>query len=123
LRPLATLSFKANLLPSATAEICLKAEGLSQELLLQAHAGSGIVRGHLPGDLTREQAAALLRELQPLPQAAQGNLIVSHCPAGWKKSLPIWGLPRGDAVLMRQVKDKLDPRRLFNPGRFLDATY
>lgn len=123
LRPAATLSFKANMLPSAVAGFCLQAGGMAPELLLQAHAGSGIVRGHLAGDLTREQATVLLRDLQPHAQAAQGNLIVSHCPAGWKKSLPIWGLPRGDAFLMRQVKDKLDPRRLFNPGRFLDATY
>jgi glycolate oxidase FAD binding subunit len=120
LRPSAILSFKANLLPSATAELCLKADGASPEILLHAHAGSGIVRGHLPGATTLPQAAALLTELQPLAQAAQGSLIVSRCPAGWKKSMPIWGVPRGDIQLMRQVKDKLDPRHLFNPGRFLD---
>ena len=29
-------------------------------------------------------------------------------------------LPRGDAWLMRAVKDRLDPRGVFNPGRFLE---
>jgi FAD/FMN-containing dehydrogenase len=29
----------------------------------------------------------------------------------------VWGAPRGDAWLMRRVKDSLDPRGLFNPGR------
>jgi FAD/FMN-containing dehydrogenase len=33
----------------------------------------------------------------------------------------VWGQPRGDLGLMRQVKDQLDPRRLFNPGRFVDG--
>ena len=26
-----------------------------------------------------------------------------------------------DAWLMRQVKDRMDPRRVFNPGRFVDG--
>ena len=37
----------------------------------------------------------------------------------WKHDLNIWGEPRGDLALMRAVKRELDPRDLFNPGRFL----
>ena len=51
--------------------------------------------------------------------AAQGNLIVTRCPPAWKAALPVWGAPRDDAWLMRRVKDALDPRGLFNPGRFV----
>ena len=47
--------------------------------------------------------------------------MVLRCPTAWKAVLPIWGLPRGDAWLMRTVKEKLDPRRLFNPGRFVEG--
>jgi FAD/FMN-containing dehydrogenase len=37
----------------------------------------------------------------------------------WKRQLPVWGRERGDLWLMRRVKEQLDPRHLFNPGRFV----
>jgi glycolate oxidase FAD binding subunit len=119
--PAARLTFKANLLPRAVADFCLQAAGSAGTLLLHAHAGSGIVLGHAVGDLPQERAATMLQPLQEAAAAAQGNLILPRCPAAWKKELPVWGRPRGDVALMRRVKDKLDPHRLFNPGRFVDA--
>jgi glycolate oxidase FAD binding subunit len=119
LLPQAVLTFKANLLPHAAADFCRRADALAPAPLLQAHAGSGIVLGHVTGDCTLESAAALLHELHPLAAEARGNVVVLGCPPAWKATLPVWGLPRGDTALMRAVKDKLDPRGLFNPGRFL----
>lgn len=115
------LVFKANLLPSATAAFCCWADTLPHEVQLRAHAGSGIVVGHLPDDLTREQAAAMLTALLDKATAAQGNLVLLRCPPAWKRNLPVWGRPRGDAWLMRRVKQALDPRGVFNPGRFIDG--
>ncbi len=120
-RPSAVLTFKANLLPSAVAGFCLEAARLPEPLLLQAHAGSGVVLGHAATDLTPERAAALLRSLRGLAVTGQGQVVVLRCPAAWKRQLDVWGPPRGDAALMRAVKDKFDPRRLFNPGRFIDG--
>jgi glycolate oxidase FAD binding subunit len=116
--PDAALSFKANLLPGAVADFCRAAEKLSGNLLLHAHAGSGIVRGHAAG-LTLEGAEAMLKALGVKAAAAQGNVVLPRCPPEWKRRLPVWGTPRGDLALMRRVKDALDPRRLFNPGRFV----
>lgn len=118
-RPEATFTFKANLLPSAVAGFCQKADRLDDSLRLQAHAGNGIVIGHVSGERTREQVRAMLQELQREAEAAQGNVVVLHCPSAWKSGLPVWGSPRGDLAVMRTVREKLDPRRLFNPGRFL----
>ena len=112
--PESRLSFKANLLPGAVADFCRKADGV----LIQAHAGNGIVIGHVAADLTPERAAAMLKEHLAAATAARGNLIVTRCPAAWKAALPVWGA-RGDAGLMRRVKEALDPRGLFNPGRFI----
>jgi glycolate oxidase FAD binding subunit len=117
--PFAVTSFKANLLPGRVAAFCQKAAALSDELLVQAHAGVGIVHGHLPPQLTLDRAGAMLKELLDAATAAQGNLVLTRCPPEWKRSLPVWGAPRNDEWLMRGVKDKLDPRRLFNPGRFV----
>jgi glycolate oxidase FAD binding subunit len=117
----ARLTFKANLLPRAVAAFCRQAAALPEALLLQAHAGSGVGVGHVAGDLTLERAQAMLRSLHAAVAAAQGNVVVLRCPTAWKAALPIWGLPRGDTWLMRTVKEKLDPRRLFNPGRFVEG--
>ena len=116
--PDARLTFRANLLPSAVAAFCLQATD-ADGLLMQAHAGSGIVIGHAGGDLTAERAVAMLKGRLVTATAARGNLIVTRCPPAWKAALPVWGAPRDDAWLMRRVKDALDPRGLFNPGRFV----
>jgi glycolate oxidase FAD binding subunit len=115
------LTFKANVLPHTVAALCRRADALPHGLLLQAHAGSGIVIGHATGDLTLEQAQTMLNELRATVAADQGYLIIRRCPTAWKRELPIWGAPRGDAGLMRAIKEQLDPRRLFNPGRFVDG--
>ena len=115
----ARLSFKANLLPGAVASFCLHAASLSETVKLHAHAGSGVVRGCFAGDLTLGRVQEMVKGLQDAAEAARGNLILPHCPPEWKQSLPVWGRPRGDARLMREVKAKLDPNGLFNPGRFL----
>ena len=117
----AALTFKANVLPSAVAEFCVQASRLREPLLLQAHAGNGIVIGHAAGELTAERAAALLQALRELALAGRGQVVVLSCPAGWKRQLSVWGQGRGDWAMMRAVKEKLDPRRLFNPGRFGDG--
>jgi glycolate oxidase FAD binding subunit len=113
------LTFKANLRPGDVAAFCRRAAALPEQPALQAHAGAGIVRGHVAA-LTLERAAAMLTALLDAA-TAQGNVVVPHCPPDWKAALPVWGRPRGDWALMRQVKDALDPRRLFNPGRFVDG--
>jgi len=113
------LTFKANLLPSAVAAFCRQTQTHSESIRLHAHAGSGIVYGHLDGDLTLPQVAAMLKEMTDAAVRAEGNLVVPRCPSEWKRELPVWGRERGELVLMRQVKEKLDPQHLFNPGRFL----
>jgi glycolate dehydrogenase FAD-binding subunit len=115
------VTFKANILPRTTAAFCRQASALSQQLMLQAHAGNGIVIGHARSDLTLEQARRMLNVLQNSATAAEGNVIVPRCPSDWKREIPIWGIPRGDMWLMRAIKEKLDPRRLFNPCRFVDG--
>jgi glycolate oxidase FAD binding subunit len=115
------LTFKANLLPSAVCDFCRVAEGLQIDCCcIQSHAGIGIVVGHLYGDLTLDQARTMLTTLQAAA-GPNGNVVVVRCPTKWKRELPIWGKPRRDHALMRRVKQSLDPRGIFNPGRFVDG--
>ncbi len=119
LAPRAHLAFKANLLPRLVAEFCSKAGEAG--MALQAHAGSGIVRGLFTEAVTMGQAQRALLPLLEAAAAGQGNLVLPRCPADWKSSLPLWGSPRGDHPLLRAIKEKLDPGDRFNPGRFVDA--
>jgi glycolate oxidase FAD binding subunit len=117
IQPESRLSFKANMVSSATADFCLAAANLGFTMQIQAHAGNGIVIGSIIDDLSLSQVDEVLQKLQAWAIAGQGNVIVWHCPVAWKSQLPIWRVPRGDAWLMRTVRQRLDPRQLFNPGR------
>ncbi len=122
--PLAThhgLTFKANLLPAATAAFFQLADRLSPKPALVAHAGNGIVFGRFPPDTSLEQAKQALDELGRAAEKSSGNVVIMRCPTAWKAVLPVWGRPTADRVLMRAVKDKLDPGGVFNPGRFVDG--
>jgi glycolate oxidase FAD binding subunit len=118
--PEAVMTFRANMLPSVTASFCERAASSPWPLLLHAHAGTGIVMGHALGALTLDNATAMVAEFR-LWTGSVGNLIVRRCPPEWKASLQVWGAPRNDTWLMRRIKQTLDPRGLFNPGRFVDA--
>jgi glycolate oxidase FAD binding subunit len=116
-QPEAFFSFRANLLSSATADFCHRMADMIPEIQIQAHAGNGIVIGHLIDNITLDQASVILKEMQGWATTALGNVVVLRCPAEWKRELPIWGVPRGDAWLMREIREKLDPHHVFNPGR------
>jgi glycolate dehydrogenase FAD-binding subunit len=115
------LTFKANLLPAGTAAFFRRADGLDPRPALVAHAGNGILYGHLPGDLGAERAKEILDGLDRVAAEWAGNVVVIRCPHEWKAVVPVWGRPTPDRELMRAVKDKMDPGRVFNPGRFVDG--
>jgi len=124
----AYLTFKANMLPSAVAGFCQAVSSFtladapgSEGLWLRAHAGNGIVKGHLPDQILKEQAANELFAWRDLACRGHGNVVVSRCPADWKDTLSVWGPAPAEAWLMREIKTKFDPRRIFNPGRFVDG--
>src|SRR5262249_37776595 len=113
------VTFKANLVPSATAAFCRQASELSERLMLLAHAGNGIVVGQFAGEWQLGPVRDMLPPLRASAVAAQGNLVLLRCPAEWNQPLLVWGEPRGDWWLMKKVKEQLDPRGLFNPGKFV----
>jgi glycolate oxidase FAD binding subunit len=116
-----SLTFKASLLSGGIAAFCKQADAMPDRPLLQAHAGNGIVIGHLGPGLSLERAAAALERVRQLAAPFQGRTIVLRCPSAWKRTIDVWGPPRADVTLMRAIKHKLDPRGIFNPGRFVDG--
>jgi glycolate oxidase FAD binding subunit len=115
------VTLKATMLPGTVAGFLAALAARPEELALHAHAGSGVVFAHAPASLTAEAAGGMLTALRSAAESRPGSLVVERCPPAWKATLPVWGPARPDLALMRAVKQKLDPRSLFNPGRFLDG--
>jgi FAD/FMN-containing dehydrogenase len=121
LAPPMAATFKANMLPAKTAEFFAIADGLNPRPALMAHAGNGIVFGHIPRETPIDEAKALLDRLRTEAVARGGNLVMMRCPAEWKSVVPVWGHSTPDRKLMKAVKQKLDPGSVFNPARFVEG--
>jgi glycolate oxidase FAD binding subunit len=119
--PRAPFVFKANLLPSGTADFCRWLNAHEFKPRLQAHAGNGIVIGQLDSIGKLEPTREFIHQTLAKAQASHGNLVLLNYPGKWRESLPIWGASGGDTWLMRAVKSKLDPKGIFNPGCFVDG--
>jgi len=121
LLPGSNLTFKATMLPSALARFCQADGNLTEKYGLRAHAGNGIVHGHVGAELSLEQASSFLFAWREEARRGKGGVIVEQCPPAWKNTLSVWGPPPTSAWLMHEIKNKFDPRRVFNPGRFVDG--
>jgi glycolate oxidase FAD binding subunit len=107
----------ANLRPSTVAGFV---EGLDPaRWSVQAHAGNGIVRAHVLGEWTLDEAARTIEPFRHRAVRDGGNLILTRCPTDWKERLRIWGEPRADWAIAERVRAALDPHGAMNPGRFV----
>lgn len=110
------LTFQASLPPSRVVEFVESAT--PQGVAIQAHAGSGIVVGHLPDRCaSAESASTALRPLRDLAERHGGNLVILSCDDAWSERLSLFGTPRGDRALMERVQKQFDPAGVLNPGR------
>jgi glycolate oxidase FAD binding subunit len=118
------ISLKANFELSKVPEMVgafeagLKESGF--EAALFCSAGNGILRGVFAlGADTGAKAAALIGKLTAESVKNGGNLIVVRAPKAVKEKVNVWGQTRSDAVVVRRLKEKLDPAGVLNPGRYV----
>jgi glycolate oxidase FAD binding subunit len=110
------VTFKATVRPSQTVEFVRQAGEAG--IAVQAHAGDGIVLGHLPDEVTTVSAAvAMIAPLRELARSGGGNLVILNCDSDWKPQLRVFGDVEPGWPLMKQLKTALDPRNLLNPHR------
>jgi glycolate oxidase FAD binding subunit len=78
--------------------------------------GLGFVSGEPSG------SAALARGIEEARSALAamgGTLVVSEAPHDVRAAVDVWGPPPPAFELMQNLKDRLDPDRRLNPGRFV----
>jgi glycolate oxidase FAD binding subunit len=110
--------FRVGIVPSAAARFAEDTANFGG-LSLSAHGGGAVIRGEIARELDVLEAHHFIRGLLQRAKAAGGNVVIERCPTEWKKSLPVWGWPLADLALQKAVKRALDPKNLFNPGRFV----
>ena len=116
---------RANFVIAKQTEILGKYEKWAQDAGIACafigHAGNGILRCYCSGDAAAKTAALADLVARFTAEAAKqdGNLIVEAAPAALKEKVNVWGEPRNDTVVMRRLKEKVDPAGVLNPGRFV----
>ncbi len=95
----------------------LRAAYREARVVLYPTVGASFVGG-FPGDADRFVVA--VERARAASEAAGGNLIVMDCaePA-IRERLDVFGAPPGSFPIMRRLKERFDPDRRLNPGRFV----
>lgn len=119
------------------ADAAAEAAAAGVDLAYAAHAAAGILRLHVGAATPGRDAPHRAARTAAAPDAAAvvyrslvlrwlarcrdlgGNLVVERAPAALKRELPVWGQPPASLFLMRALKEKFDPHRILNPGRYL----
>lgn len=112
------LTVMATLPPSHTIEFITLANELG--LSMQAHAGNGIVMGHLEdGCSDATSAKKIVNPLREFACRHAGALTILKCDDAWKVELNVFGPATPAWTIMRGLKQSLDPAGVLNPGRML----
>jgi glycolate oxidase FAD binding subunit len=89
----------------------------------QAGTGSGVCQLRLSPDADEpgavDRAVASLEALLKVCREAEGNLMIQHAPVELKPRLKIWGEAGSNLVVMKRIKNRMDPKRIMSPGRFV----
>jgi FAD/FMN-containing dehydrogenase len=119
--------WRAGVPPAALGALLARLTKASEQagaLRWQAGAGDGRLRvyeGAPPEGRTADEhdrlAARSLGEMREAARAAGGSLVVERSGAGLRRGFDAWGLSDSSALLMRRVKEQLDPSNIFSPGR------
>jgi FAD/FMN-containing dehydrogenase len=117
---------KASLLPTQVVPFIrkLEEEGGKNTLRMavQAHAGNGIVHVRIrtgQGNIgATGPVVQTLGRLRNFAQDSGGSLVLVEAAQELKKRVGPWGAAVPAATLMLKLKDALDPKHIFSPGRF-----
>ncbi|WP_437191279.1 FAD-binding oxidoreductase [Planctomicrobium sp. SH527] len=114
------LTCQVSVLPSRTTQILEQTSKLG--LAVQAHAGNGVLIGHLPDQYADAQSAAgLMRQLKTTVEAAGGSLQLLNCDPAWKTQMQAIATSPAELALHQRLKTAFDPANVLSPGRMWDS--
>lgn len=121
------ISLKSNFLISKSGEMFGNykkiADNSGIECAFVCHAGNGILYSYiLLGKNIRSKVELTVELIGKLTAEAVkngGNLVVESSPLLIKKKVEVWGQSRGDHLVVRRLKEQIDPAGIFNVGRFV----
>ena len=119
-----SLRLKATMPASSMPAFAMLVAEKTPEIAVQMHAGNGIAWGHdspANDEAGLARAARTVKEWRDFAVQQSGSVVVQRCPHAWKATLDVWGPAPGDIALMRKVKNQMDPKMIFNPGRFVSG--
>ena len=108
-------------------ELAAKAIKECQQLNLKgqifAHAGSGVGRLVLrctDGNKAFEkQIGKWMGQMLEACLTVGGNIVIERAEYPLKADLPVWGIARGEFEILKRIKQQIDPKRIFSPGRYV----
>jgi glycolate dehydrogenase FAD-binding subunit len=86
---------------------------------LTAHAGVGIVTAVLAGGTNPNAVVSTLTEWRALVNRVDGHAMIEWAPLAVKERVAVWDAAGPTLRLMKGIKERLDPRGILNPGRFV----
>jgi FAD/FMN-containing dehydrogenase len=99
----------------------LKGADISHTILIHAGSGIGLI-GLLVQDKNGDAKALVAKAVHRILGQCRtkgGNLVVQKAPVPWKADLPVWGEPGEDSLMMKRIRQQLDPSSILCPGRFV----
>jgi glycolate oxidase FAD binding subunit len=104
--------------------VCETAQHAANEkgLMLDFHGGlyTGISRATVRAGWEQQQEVLeWLRTIESFLGQLNGRSVIEVAPREIKQKLNVWGTEAGDWNLMKGIKNKIDPKRILNPGRFV----
>ena len=121
----ASVILRSNVVISKLTEILGRYETMAQaagvDCALIGHAGNGILTSYiLDYDAAKiGPVVDLIGKFTDEAARHEGNLMVEFSPRDLKERVGVWGRPRSDDVVMRRLKETVDPGGVLNPGRFV----
>lgn len=110
----APVTLQAAVLPSRLVDFAQQAD--ARGLAVLAHAGNGVLIGHLPDESTEAAPLVeLLADLRARARAAQGDLQVLRCEPIWRSEAAA-AISAAVSPLEHRIKAALDPRGILNPA-------
>jgi len=95
------------------------------DYIVQTHAGNGICFTGLLIDQkdtdATDKAVEAMGQLLGRCREVDGNVVIQGAPAAVKGKLKMWGEIDSDFVMMKRLKDQIDPTGIMSPGRFVEG--